>query len=121
MNLELEGIIKEIGGLQEFNEGSFKKKTILLTIEPGDFEQHIPIDASQKNLAIFDAMAVGDKVRVSINLRSNEYQGKHYPSINAWKVSIVEKGTGIPDSPTIEVEPQGAAPPADDEDTDLPF
>lgn len=98
MSLELKGIIKEIGEVQTFNEGTFKKRQVLITIEPGDFEQHIPVDASQKHLELFDACGVGDKVTVDINLRSNEHNGKHYPSISGWRLSINEKGTGIPDS-----------------------
>jgi hypothetical protein len=127
MSLELKGRIKEIGDVQSFNDGAFQKKQILLTVKDGAYTQDLPIDVSNKNLAIFDSFNVGDSVMVDINLRSNEWQGKHYPSINGWRVvAITDETADVPKAAVAEEAPTTAADPApadpvDDADDDLPF
>jgi len=57
---------------------------------------------------------VGDDVKVDFNVSTNEWQGKYFTSLQAWKVfkaeSNLEKAVAIIDS---------VMPPADEED--LPF
>jgi hypothetical protein len=54
----------------------------------------------------------GDTVDVDFNIRTNEYQGKYYTSLQAWKVFKADGQTQAPQ--------QADAPVIDDED-DLPF
>jgi len=122
MSLVLEGTVKEIGDLIE--KGTFSKKEILLTIdESSQWPQDIPIDVINKSVSILDSVGVGDKISIDINLRGNEYNGRHYPSINGWRLNVVTKGTGIPAQDTVQdaVAADGPIPPEDDSDDGLPF
>jgi len=125
MSFEIEGIVKELGDEQSFNEGAFIKKEHLVEVQDGAYTQLIPVTVSQKNLGLFDAANVGDKVKVDINLRSNEYNGKHYVSVNGWRLAIVEKGVVDSSDQTINVsdgeQSTTTVDPVNEEETDLPF
>ena len=64
---------------------------------------------------------VGQDVEVSFNVRTNEWKGKYYTSLQAWKVMSgerVEQATYTPDiNGTAQPEPE----PILDPSSDLPF
>ena len=48
---------------------------------------------------IIESLSIGDFVKVSFNIRGNEYQGKYYVSLQGWKVEknpSMEEGTVAP-------------------------
>lgn len=55
----------------------------------------------------------GDKVEVSFDPSSREYNGKYYTDLRAWKVWGLERSDDNP-APEPELQPEG-------EDDDLPF
>lgn len=125
MGLTLEGTVKKIHDEFENEAKTFKKTEALITIdETSQYPQDIPIEAVNKNSSMFDAVNVGDVISVDINLRGNEFNGRNYVSINAWRLSITSKGTGVPDSDPAPIEPTGDATAGGDTDgavDDLPF
>ena len=38
--------------------------------------------------------SAGDEVEISFNLRGREYNGRHYVSVQGWKVALIGAGTG---------------------------
>lgn len=84
--LELKGKIKLI---EETNQVSdkFKKRSFVVTIDADSkYPQDIPLEFTQDKVSSLDAFSVGDEVTVAFNLRGNEYKGKHYLSLSAWKI-----------------------------------
>lgn len=75
--------------------GTFKKRTLVVETDE-QYRQSIPIDFVQDKCSILDNYAVGQEVKVSINIRGNEYNGKYYVSLNGWRI---EK-TGDATAPT---------------------
>ena len=69
-------------------------------------------DEAVENLTKYNK--VGDKVTVSFNIKCNEYKGKYYTSLGAWRIEKVDGAE------TNVTEPQ-ALPVTEDEDIDLPF
>jgi hypothetical protein len=65
--------------------------------------------------------AVGEEVKVSFNVRSNEWQGRWFTELSAWKIENTQ-AKPVP-SPTPQNAPATApAPaPADEDFSDLPF
>lgn len=117
MSLVLKGKVVNIGDEWENDGGTFKKRELLLEIDPGDYAQEIPIEVVNKRLEILNGVAAGDEVEVEINLRGNEWNGKHYLSANAWKLNVLVKGEGVPATAAADT---GGADLEEDPD-DLPF
>jgi len=65
--------------------GTFKKR--LLVVETDEqYKQKIPIDFVQDKCSLLDNYAVGNDVKVGINIRGNEYNSKYYVSLNGWRI-----------------------------------
>jgi hypothetical protein len=46
----------------------------------------VKFEVVKDKCATLDKYAVGQSVAVSFNVRGNEYQGKYYVSLQAWKI-----------------------------------
>ena len=82
--MEVTGTIKLIKATEEVSS-TFSKKQIVVTDE-GQYPQDLPIEFVQTNISKLDGFTEGQKVKVSINLRGSEYQGKHYLTAQGWKI-----------------------------------
>ena len=84
---EVLGKVHLIGETQVVgNAGTFQKRTIVIATSE-QYVQYISIDFVQDKCGILDSYAVGDDVKVDINIRGNEYNGKYYVSLNGWKIN----------------------------------
>ena len=126
--MELTGTIKKISDLQTFASGFQKKELVLLTEE--QYPQPINIESTQDKVDLLNAHKIGDKVKVSINIRGREWtspQGevKYFNSIVGWRM---EKDASTNFNEPTEATPNQGQPAAEnknvfaeDEDDDLPF
>jgi hypothetical protein len=74
--MEILGTIKVIGAEEVVGAaGTFKKRLVVVQTEE-QYPQSIPVDFVQDKCSILDKFAIGDKVKVSVNVRGNEYNGK---------------------------------------------
>ena len=106
--MEVTGKIKVIGETQVVGSaGTFKKRTLVVSTDE-QYVQHIPIDFVQDKCDVLDKYKIGDRVKVSINIRGNEYNDKYYCSLNGWRIENL-------DSNTEEIAPN------EDESKDLAF
>ena len=86
MSLQLKGTIKVIGEKQTFDSG-FQKVEFVLTTNDEKYPQDVKFDIVQDKVDDFlKYNKVGSVVDVDFNVRGNEYQGKNYVSLSAWKV-----------------------------------
>lgn len=117
---EIIGKIKELGETMTVGSaGTFRKRTLVVSTDE-QYVQHVPIDFVQDKCEILNSYKAGENVKVSINIRGNEYNGKYYVSLNGWKIEKL--------ATEVHSAPMPAAPafaPAtnlnEDEDSDLPF
>jgi len=111
--MELEGLVHLIGEEQVVGSaGTFKKRTIVIATKE-QYVQYVPIDFVQDKCSILDKYAIGQDVKISVNVRGNEYQGKYYVSLNGWKIE------SLGDAPELAPkQPAGQVPDAVD---DMPF
>jgi len=88
--LKLNGKIKLIGEKQTFDSGFEKVEFVITTDDkyPQDVKFEIVKEAMENFLKY---NKVGQDVEVSFNVRGNEWKGKHYVSLTAWKVFTVKK------------------------------
>lgn len=85
--MEIKGTIKSIG--QIINHSfEFSTRELVVTTQE-QYPQDIPIKFVKDKCSVLDQYKQGDLVEVGVNLRGNEYNGKHYVSLNGWKISKV--------------------------------
>lgn len=79
------GKIKQIGDIQTFDSG-FKKVEFVVTTNE-QYPQDVKFEAvKEKAEQLLKYNKVGQTVDVSFNVRGNEYNGKYYVNLQAWKV-----------------------------------
>ena len=125
--MEVQGKIKVIGETQTFGSNGFRKREVVVTTEE-QYPQAIMIEFVQDKTDLLNAYAVGQNVKISINLRGREWanpQGeiKYFNSIQGWRIENLAEAAGSTEMPPIP--PADAFEPANDLDSkehdDLPF
>ena len=128
MGYELQGSIKVIMDTQTFPSG-FSKREFVVTVQDGRFPQEIKLTCMKEKADLLNQFAEGDPVIVNFDLRGNEYKGRYYVDLNAWKISRAGGGgadTGGGGAPTADGPPVGQMdePPSFDsgaEGDEIPF
>lgn len=109
--LKLTGTIKLVGELQTFDSGFVKREFVITTKD--QYPQDVKFELVKEKATDFEKYnKVGNEVEVSFNVRGNEYNGKYYVSLQAWKVFKADGTT----QPTEKV-----TTPQEEEPQDLPF
>ena len=135
MALELEGTLRQKLGVQSgmSSRGSWTKQEFVLEYPDGNFTSQVVMLAfGQDKVQELDKYQVGDRIKVSFNLKSREYNGRWYTDVQVWR--IAPAGTTAPAAPAapaaapVQAPPPYQAPapslddmPADDPSEDLPF
>jgi len=88
--MQVQGKLKVIGQTKKLGKNGFLKREIVVTTEE-QYPQDILIEFVQDKCSILDNYAVGQDVKVNINLRGRMWvnpQGeeKYFNSINGWRI-----------------------------------
>ena len=114
MELKINGKVKLIMEQQSWDSGFTKREFVITTNE--QYPQDVKLECIKDKTSLLDNLAEGDDVDVSFNIRGNEYNGKYYVNLQAWKLQKSDNGTANETAaPATDFEPMG------DEDDDLPF
>ena len=137
MALELEGTLRQKLGVQSGTSarGQWAKQEFILEFPDGNFTAQACFTAwGQEKVAELDKYQVGDKVKVSFNLKSREYNGRWYNDLQMWR--IAPAGQAAPAAPSFPAQgaPSFPAPtgnqapaptlddmPGEEAEEDLPF
>jgi single-strand DNA-binding protein len=128
---EITGTIKFIMDEQAFASG-FKKRQFVVTTADDKYPQDIALEVVKDACVRLDDFLIGDGIKVTFNIRGNEYNGKYYVQLAAWKLEKTSEGDvgarsreyGQTQRATTQ---NGAKPPAvgshsdHDEEDDIPF
>lgn len=126
---ELAGVVHAIHDTQTFASG-FQKREFIIETNEEKYPQQIKLEAVKDACDILDLYEEGDPITVSFNIRGNEFNGKHYVNLQAWKFDRgqTRQGGGATSShqkPAANKPKTQAPPPADDwdndADDDIPF
>lgn len=90
--MQLQGAIKVIGDVQHVSD-KFRKREIVITTD-GQYPQHIPIQLTQDKTELIANYQIGDVIKVDINIRGREHQGKYYSNIEGWRIELISNGQG---------------------------
>jgi len=75
-----------LNDMQTFESG-FKKREFVVTTQ-GEYSQDIKLEALKDNADKLANFKVGDTVVVNFDIRGNEYNGKYYNNLIAWKIAM---------------------------------
>lgn len=122
MSLQLNGKVKAIFDTQSFGASGFTKREFVITTEE-QYPQDVKFELVKDKTGAIDKYAVGQSIAVSFNVRGNEYQGKFYVSLQAWKIDAGQSAPPQPQSapPAKQSAPPVAASVEVDDTDELPF
>ena len=92
-SFELEGKIKLINEIQSFDSG-FTKREFVVEVEDGKYPQMIKFECVREKTALTDGLAIEDPVKVTFDIRGNEFKERYYVNLNAWKMEKLGAGSG---------------------------
>ena len=84
MDLQVKGKLKIKGEVQTFDSGFTKLEFVVTTAE--QYPQDIKLELFKEKVDLIKAHNVGDELNVHFNIRGNEYNGKYYVALQAWKI-----------------------------------
>ena len=136
MALELEGTLRQKLGVQQGTSarGQWAKQEFILEFPDGNFTSQACFTAfGQDKVAELGKYQVGDRIKVSFNIRGREYNGRWYTDLQIWRISPAGADAATAAAPVqpahVSVPPLSDIPaptlddmPADNpEADDLPF
>ncbi len=122
MSFEIEGKVYKIGDVQTLKNDFTKRDFVVETEET--YPQKVNFELVKDKTAIADRFSIGQKVKVSFNIRGSEWNGRFFVNLSAWKIDAVEGGaTGGDQAPPPPAPPAPGEPfdPGDAAEDDLPF
>ena len=132
--MELEGRIARKLNVQTGTSarGSWAKQEFIFEYQEGNFPSQVCMNVwGDDKVKELDKYQVGDKVKVSFNLSSREYNGRWYTDVRAWRIEPAgydyAQSAGAYSAPTGAPLPQSTPLPSADDmssplsDDDLPF
>lgn len=124
--MEIQGKIKVLGETKEYGSNGFRKREVVVTTEE-QYPQHILVEFVQDKTDILDKFALGQNVKIGINIRGREWvspQGetKYFNSIQGWRIEAVDQSAGGSVPPVDQADQFEPVTDLNEEDEDdLPF
>jgi hypothetical protein len=98
MAMELEGRIARKLPVQTGTSarGAWAKQEFIFEYQEGSFPSQVCMNVwGDDKVKELDKYQVGDKVKVSVNLSSREYNGRWYTDVRAWKIEPVGQAAPV--------------------------
>jgi hypothetical protein len=92
---EVIGSIIHIGNTEVVGSAGTFKKRLLVVKTNEQYAQEVPIDFVQDKCDVLDKYAIGQNVKVGINIRGNSHNGKWYCSLNGWRIDKEDATTQV--------------------------
>ena len=89
-SFELTGTLKVLEDVQTFASG-FTKREFVIEVPDGKYPQMVKFECVRDKIDQLNSLSVGDELKVTFDIRGNEYNGRYYVNLNAWKI---EGGSG---------------------------
>lgn len=121
-SFEIEGKLKVVNEIQTFNSG-FTKREFVVEVEDGKYPQMIKFECVKEKTSLTDGFEIDTPVKVTFDIRGNEYKERFYVNLNAWKLEKLGGSGDAPQTYGDEDAPAGVGDPPDDwsEEDDIPF
>jgi hypothetical protein len=83
----MKGKIIHVGEVQTIGANNFKKRQFAIETQE-QYPQKVGFDLIKDSVDKITASDIGKTVEVEFNIRGNEYQGKYYVSLQAWRITF---------------------------------
>jgi len=93
--MEVEGSIKVVFDTQTFNSGFQKREFVITTKE--QYPQDVKFELIKERIDLIDPYNQGETIKVHFNLRGNEYNGKYFVNLQAWRIEPVSGSAAAAD------------------------
>ena len=101
--MDISGILLKKGEIIE--ENGYSKRTFAITIE-GTYPKTVAFELGKKNLDAISNLKTGERIKVSFDASSREWNGKFYTTLYAWKIEKENPTTQVQSGETTEQEPE---------------
>ena len=119
-SFELSGTLKVLEDTQTFASG-FSKREFVIEVPDGKYPQMVKFETVRDKIDLLNTLSIGDELKVDV--RGNEYKGRYYVNLNAWKIE--GGGSDTPGDVTQDPQPSSFDKSFDSEpdpsDDDIPF
>lgn len=115
MALELEGTLRHKLASQQGTSarGAWAKQEFILEFPDGNFTAQACFTAfGQDKVAELDKYQVGDRIKISFNIRSREYNGRWYNDLQIWRIAPAGQPAAAPAAPAAPQAQATPVPPA---------
>ena len=85
---ELTGKLKVISGIQSFDSG-FTKREFVIEGQDSKYPQLIKFECVKDRTALTDNFQVDDLVRVTFDIRGNQFKERFYVNLVAWQLDRI--------------------------------
>jgi hypothetical protein len=122
--MEVIGKIKLINEAQTFGASGFRKREVVVTTDE-QYPQMIMIEFVQDKCDLLNSYAVGQDVKVSINLRGREWinpegVAKYFNAVQGWRIEALQAASPQDLPPVDQFQPAESSTDSEQPD-DLPF
>lgn len=93
MAFELSGTLKVLEDTQTFASG-FSKREFVIEVPDGRYPQMVKFETVRDKINLLDNFSIGDELKVTFDVRGNEYNGRYYVNLNAWRIDKAGEGGG---------------------------
>ena len=123
--MEFVGVVYRVLPVQSGTSarGQWQKQEVVFEL-PDEFSRKVCVTFFGDRVQDAASLQVGEKVNVSVNIESREYNGRWYNDIRAWKVErVAEQPVAAPQEQAAAFPPVNAPVDFSSEDSkdDLPF
>lgn len=89
--MEIEGTLIKILPVesgQKIGGGEWTSQTIIVESE-GQYPKSVAVNLFGEKISLLNGIQLNDKLKVSINVESREYNEKWFTKVNAWKIERI--------------------------------
>lgn len=108
MNIEAKGKLIIIGETQSFPSG-FTKREFVIETAHDKYPQKLKFEVTKDKCITLENLRIGQNVTVDFDVRGNEYNGKYYVNLQAWKIVAEDLGVTSPEYGQRETQQYPAA------------
>lgn len=84
MSLELKGIVKHVGEIEEVSS-TFKKRMLVINTG-GQYSKDVAFECVQDKTMLLDKVIEGEEVLVKFDPMSREHNGRWFTALKPWKI-----------------------------------
>ena len=119
---EITGTLKVLEDTQTFPSG-FSKREFVIEVPDGKYPQMVKFETIRDKIDLLNNLNLGDELTVTFDIRGNEYKGRYFVNLNAWKIqssggSAAGDASADPPSSAFDSNFDNEPEPSDD---DIPF